>query len=171
MTTRQDFANWITSKNPKAAQALGDDLQKWVAGLIRGIEDKWFVQFQIDGGTDALTNTINDYLDIPSVGYDDFSNEKQKQIAQYQTYVDAAQQVVDQETNELQDLNTELVAATDQVTKDLLNTEIANQIKTLQTEKQNLATWQLTMSNFKNGLPSAQAPTSTSSPLAPKPEA
>ncbi|GEM_PF-4089679 len=163
MITRQAFADWIQNTIPKAAEALGVDLQKWVAGSIRGIEDKWFVTFQIDGGNQTLANTILDYLDIPSIGYDDFQNEKAKQVAQYQTYVDAAQQVVNSETDELTDLNHQLAQATDQTTKDLLQVQITNQIATLKNETQNLATWKLTMSNFVNGLPSAQAPTSSTS--------
>lgn len=158
MTTRQDFANWIRKALPDSAKALGEDLQKWVSGEIFGVEDKWFVLFQTEGGTQHLENIINQFLDLPSVGYDDFSGAKQNIIVQYQAYVAKAQAVYNQSIQEKQDLIAQLNQTTDETQKTILKIEIASQQVTIDADAQNLATWQLTLSNLQQGKVSEQAP-------------
>lgn len=177
MTTRQTFAAWILATIPQAAKALGVDLDKWVNGTIAGVEDRWFIQFQVQGGSQELANIILDYLDLNSIGYDDFSNEKQKQVQQYQTYVDKAQQAVDEDSQALQDLNNQLIQTADPTMKVILQVEINNQINTLKALNANLATWKDTLVKFEqsNGLTSSSPqPSGTSNldlPKTPIPEA
>lgn len=160
MSTRQDFVNWIKGTMPDAYSEIGaDKLQQWVRGLIFGVEDKWFVLFQTEGGTQHLENIMAQFLNIPSRGYDDFSGEKQNIIDQYTAYVAKAKAVLDQSNQELAQLTDALSKATDETQKTILQVEISNQLATIQAESLNYLTWAKTLSNFLQGKVSEQVTT------------
>jgi hypothetical protein len=154
MTTKQDFVDFIKTI-PGAAEALGDDLTKWADGQILGVEDKWFGLFQTEGGDQHVANIICCFLNIPSVGYDDFSNAKQRMADAYKGYVAAAQQEVDAQQAIVDDLNAQLVGASgDQET--ILRTEASSETSRLSNAKSNLSVWENTLKNYMDANPGLQ---------------
>jgi len=154
MPTRQDFVNFVNTI-PGAAAALGDDLTKWENGQIFGIEDKWFALFQTEGGDQHVTNLICFFLNIPSVGYDDFSNAKQRMADAYKGYVAHAQQVVTAAQSMVADLQSQISSATpDQQV--VLQTELNMEMSGLESATSNLNVWQQTLANYLAANPGLQ---------------
>jgi len=103
MKSKQDYVNDLVSQLPQAVQAISlDDLNKWASGEIASSQrDREFAIYQAEGLTQHLKNVVLCYLDIASVGYDSFDNEKKKQGDQYRGYLARARAVYDMAVAEL----------------------------------------------------------------------
>ncbi len=138
MKSKQDYANDLQANLPQAVTAIGiDKLNGWVSGAIASRErDTEFALYQDAGGlTQHIENVILCNLDLPSVGYDDFSNQKLNLGNQYRGYVAIAQSVYDNAVAQLS------VMQTANASSDV----IAIQEGVISSELQNLNTWKNTL--------------------------
>lgn len=169
MPTRQDMVNFIRTQMSTAYQAIGQDhLQQWVKGLLFGIEDKWFVLFQSEGGNENFQAVVNNFLNLsnPDTGWTD-AEKQANTIAQYQGYLAKALAVVAMSKAELKQLQAELQATTDSTRRFILQTEITGQLAVIDAQTQNANTWQVTLDNLLVGKVSEQAPAKTTTPTTP----
>lgn len=117
-TTKQQMVDDIKKSLPQAYAAVGSgpngaNYYAWASGIEGSSQkDREFAIYQAEGLSQHLKNTILCYLNLPSVGYDDFSNEKKVQGDQYRGYVARAKAVYDGEVAELSVLQTSNVSAT-----------------------------------------------------------
>ena len=135
--TKQDYVNDLQANLPQAVTAIGiDKLNGWANGTIASRErDAEYALYQDGGLTQHLQNLVLCYLDLPSVGYDDFSNEKLNMGNAYRSYVAISQSVYDAAVAQLS------VMQTANATADV----IAIQEGVISSELQNLNTWKATL--------------------------
>ena len=103
MTSKSDYVNDLISNLPQAVNAIGKDkLTQWAQGLIGSSErDREFAVYQAEGLSQHLKNVVLCYLNLSSVGYDDFSNEKKVEGDQYRGYLARARAVYDSEVAQM----------------------------------------------------------------------
>lgn len=107
-TTKSQYVNDLISQLPQAVKAIGSDkLSQWAAGQIGSSErDREFAIYQAEGLSQHLKNVVLCYLNLPSVGYSDFSDNKKVQGDQYRGYLARARAVYDSEVAQLTVLQT-----------------------------------------------------------------
>lgn len=145
MQTKQQFVSDLIAQLPQAANAIGTDkLSQWASGQIASIErDREFAIYQAEGLSQHLKNVILCYLNLPSVGYDSFDNEKQVEGDQYRGYVARAKATYDAEVAELSVLQASNASTA----------VIAIQQSTIASA---LANWQTWIKTYNNAIASKQ---------------
>lgn len=147
MVNKSDFVASIQAQMPNIYNILGaDKLDSWVSGDITSVTyDRWFTQYQAEGLSQKLRNTMSLYANQNSTGYSDYSNSKQIAGQQYRGYLSMAKQVLQASTDMLVNLQNQLAVCKDPVQIVLLNTQIAVQQATIQAQSNNVKTWQGTV--------------------------
>jgi hypothetical protein len=101
------MVNDIKTQIPQAYDAVGSgpfgqNYDAWAAGQEGSSEhDREFAIYQAEGLSQHLKNVILCYLNLPSVGYSDFSDNKKVEGDQYRGYIARAKAVYDAEVAEL----------------------------------------------------------------------
>jgi len=139
MSSKADYANALKAQLPQAVTAIGaDKLDNWANGSIASIQrDREFAIFNKEGLTQHLKNLVLCYLNLPSVGYSDFSDKKKVQGDQYRGYVARAAAVLDASIAELSILQTQNAPAH----------VISVQQSTIDAQVKNLNTWKKTLAD------------------------
>ena len=139
MSSKADYVNALKSQLPQAVNAIGaDKLDSWANGSIASIQrDREFAIFNKEGLTQHLKNIVLCYLNLPSVGYSDFSDKKKVAGDQYRGYVSMASAVLDQSIAQLSVLQAQ--GASSDV--------IAIQQGTIDAQLKNLNTWKKTLAD------------------------
>lgn len=108
MQSKSDYVSALVAQLPQAVNAIGSDkLSQWASGQIASSErDREFAIFQAEGLSQHLKNVVLCYLNLPSVGYTDFSDAKKVQGDQYRGYIARAKSVYDFEVAYLTVLQT-----------------------------------------------------------------
>ena len=153
--TRQDLVALVDSI-PGAENAVGVDLTKWANGQIRGVEDRWLDQYNAAGDDTAkiqhLKNVIACFLNIRSVGFDDFSDEKQKMADAYRGYLAHAKDEAAAQQGVVDSITAQLKTATgDRAT--ILSTQQAVESTRLSNALGNVSTWQNTLDQYLKAHP------------------
>lgn len=147
MPTREEFLELVQKELPQLFSSGVASLQKWQQWVIDGLsfsKSHWFTEYEQTGLTQLLKNKITGFYNLPSVGYDQPDN-RQVYGDQLRAYVARAQAVLDSETAMLTILQTQRAQATDDTTRNRLDTEISLQMSTIKAGSSNLATQKETL--------------------------